>query len=176
MKKATIAVLVLLAAASYAAPTTGQDAPEAPPGEVVRELAGIQRSLGDLVDLLATMRVHQEAELVLRRIELHERRLAPLARQLESIKDDRINTRTNITDATEWRDRSEDQLHDQEREGIDDDPEGLRQQVIIANAEIERLNRRLESLQERQIDLEDRLADGRDEVDVLDELLRELLD
>jgi chromosome segregation ATPase len=176
MKRANIVVPFILAAIVWAIPAAGQDAPPPSSGEVARELAGIQRSLGELVDLLATMRTNQEAELLLRRIELHERRLAPLERQLESNKDDQVNTRSSITDATEWRDRTEDEIRNLDREGVDDDTDGLRQQVVIANAEIERLNRRLESLKERQIDLEDRLADGRDEVDILDDLLRELLD
>lgn len=174
MKRPIIPAVVLLGACVWIAPVSGQQVPDEPE-KAVRELAGIQRSLDDLVGLLATMRKNQDANLVLRRIELHERRLAPLARRLESNKQEQVNTKTNISEARDWVIRVEDEIDAVEREGLEEVPADIRQQIVIGEAEIERLTRRLDALQERQIELEDRLADGRDEVEILDELLQELL-
>ena len=168
--------LAVLLAVVASAPVAAQDHSDAVEKQVVRELAGIQRSLADLVDLLETMRRNQDVDLVLRRIELHERRLAPLERSVRGNEQDQIDTRQQVSEAVMWKERTEDRILELEREGIEETPEDFRQQVEVAEGEIERLQLRLDGLLQRQIELENTVADGRDEFEILDDLLRELLE
>lgn len=176
MKKTLMARFLVLIPLLGATPPMAQEPSTAASDPVVRELAGIQQALDDLVGLLESMRRNQDVDLILRRIELHERRLAPLERSLRGNEQDQIDTRQNITETEMWKSSTEDQIDELEREGIDHAPDDFRQQVVVAELEIERLQLRLQTLQQRQIELENSLGDGRDEIEVLDDLLRELLE
>jgi chromosome segregation ATPase len=158
------------------APASGQDAPPATPEEVVRELAGIRASLDELVTLLSTMRRNQDADLILRRIEMHERRLAPLERRLDANKRDQLNTEQSIGDIQNWVRQAEERILDVEREGREEVPLEMRHEVDRGQTELERLAEKLETLRRQQIEIENSMFAGRDDVEILDDLLEDLLD
>ena len=175
MNKTLIALVpVALILMSWTSPAFGQDAPAAAPEQVVRELAGIQASLDDLVTLLSTMRRNQDADLILRRIEMHERRLAPIEQRLDSNKREQLEAEEGIGNVREWMQQTEEAIREIEREG-DEVPIEARREATMGESELQRLTLRLETLRLQQIELENSLLDGHDEVEILDDLLEELL-
>ena len=177
MKKILIAFIpIALIAAIWVSPATGQEAPADTPEQVVRELAGIQESLDDLVVLLSTMRRNQDADLILRRIEMHERRLAPLEGRLDRNGREQQQAKTSMANIEEWKSQTEEQIFEIERAGRDEVPLPMRQEVHMAEQQMDRELERLDTLQQRQIELENALADRRDDVEILEDLLRDLVD
>lgn len=177
MKKILIALIpIALIAAIWVSPATGQDAPTDTPERVVRELAGIQESLDDLVTLLSTMRRNQDADLILRRIEMHERRLAPLEGRLDRNRREQLEAKTSIGNIEEWKSQTEERIHEIEREGREEVPLQMRQEVRMAEQQMNQEQERFERLQQQQIELENTLADRRDDVEILEDLLSELVE
>ena len=176
MKKAIITLVpVALILAIWIIPAYGQDARPATPEEVVHEIAGIRASLDELVTLLSTMRRNQDADLILRRIEMHERRMAPVEQKLDSNKREQLETEEGIGNVQEWKQQSEERIREIEREGREEISLDLRREAALGESELERLTLRLETLRRQQIELENSLLDGRDDVEILDDLLEELL-
>jgi len=177
MKKTLIALIpVALIAAICVSPATGQDTQVDTPEQVVRELAGIQGSLDELVDLLSKMRRIQDADLILRRIEMHERRLAPLEGRLDRNGREQLDAKTSIGNIEEWKLQTEEGIHEIEREGREEVPLQMHQEVRMAEQQMSQEQARLETLQQKQIELENALADRRDEVEILEDLLGELVE
>ncbi len=177
MKKILIAFIpVALIVAIWASTATGQDAPADTPEQVVRELAGIQESLDDLVVLLSTMRRNQDADLILRRIEMHERRLAPLEGRLDRNGREQLDAKATMSNIEEWKSQTEEQILEIERGGRDEVPLPMHQEVRMAEQQMNRELERLETLRQQQIELENALADRRDDVEILDDLLRDLVE
>ncbi|NIM00432.1 MAG: hypothetical protein GTN89_06075 [Acidobacteria bacterium] len=177
MKNILIALVpVALIAALWFSPAIGQESTGAAPEEVVRELAGIQQALEELVDLLVTMRRNQDAELILRRIEMQERRLAPLDGRLDRNSREQQDAKSSIGNIKQWMSQTEERIDEIEREGREEVPLQLYQELRMAQQQLAQEEARLERLQQRQIDLENTLADRRDDVEILEDLLRDLID
>ncbi len=177
MKKTLIALIpVALIAAIWFSPATGQGVPGDTPEQVVRELAGIQQSLDDLVVLLSTMRRNQDADLILRRIEMHERRLAPLEGRLERNGREQLDAQASMGNSEEWKSQTEERIHEIEREGREEVPLQIHQELRMAEQRMILEQERFDRLQQQQIELEDALADRRDEVEILEDLLHELVE
>jgi hypothetical protein len=178
VKKTLIALIPFaLIAAIWVSPATGQDAPPGDtPERVVRELAGIQKSLDSLVVLLSTMHRNQDAVLILRRIEMHERRLAPLEGRLERNGREQLEVKTSIDNIQEWKSQLEEQIRETEREGREEVPLQMHQELRMAEQQTTQQQERYDRLQQQQIELENTLADRRDEVEILEDLLSELLE
>ncbi len=177
MKKILIALIpVALIAAIWFSPATGQGVPGDTPEQVVRELAGIQQSLDDLVVLLSTMRRNQDADLILRRIEMHERRLAPLEGRLERNGREQLDARASMSNSEEWKSQTEERIHEIKREGREEVPLQIHQELRMAEQRMIQEQERFDRLQQQQIELEDALADRRDEVEILEDLLHELVE
>jgi len=177
VKKTLIALIpVALIAAIWFSPATGQGVPGDTPEQVVRELAGIQQSLDDLVVLLSTMRRNQDADLILRRIEMHERRLAPLEGRLERNGREQLDAQASMGNSEEWKSQTEERIHEIEREGREEVPLQIHQELRMAEQRMILEQERFDRLQQQQIELEDALADRRDEVEILEDLLHELVE
>lgn len=177
MKKTLIALIpVALIAAIWFSPATGQGVPGDTPEQVVRELAGIQQSLDDLVVLLSTMRRNQDADLILRRIEMHERRLAPLEGRLERNGREQLDAQASMGNSEEWKSQTEERIHEIKREGREEVPLQIHQELRMAEQRMIQEQERFDRLQQQQIELEDALADRRDEVEILEDLLHELVE
>ena len=177
MKKTLIAIVpVALIAAIWVSPAPGQDATGDIPERAVRELAAIQDSLDELVVLLSTMRRNQEADLILRRIEMHERRLAPLDGRLDRNGREQQDAKTSMGNIKEWMSQTEERIREIEREGREEVPLELYQELRMAEQQLTQEQERLEMLQQKQIELENTLADRRDDVEILEDLLSELVE
>jgi hypothetical protein len=172
----SVLIPVALIAAIWFSPVTGQETPRDTPEQVVRELAGIQESLDDLVLLLSTMRRNQDADLILRRIEMHERRLAPLEGRLEHNNREQQDAKTSISNIEQWKLQTEERIDEIEREGREEVSTELLREVRMAEQQMIQEQGRYERLLQQQIDLENTLADRRDDVEILEDVLNELVE
>jgi chromosome segregation ATPase len=167
--------VVLLAAWLF--PTLAQ--PPAPAGDetarLVDEVAGLNRSLERLVVMLEQVMYQQQVDLVLKRIAMKERRLDPMASHLRSLQREYDDRKSDFKQFQEMIELEKDMISDEIREGTDRPGSGSRNQV----KELERVltveAARLEELERRMRALEDDLAEGREEIEVLDEQLQEML-
>jgi hypothetical protein len=141
----------------------------------VDDLAGINRSLERMVVLLETALEHQEVDILLKRIELKERRLIPLESELRRAERSLLDMQSRLKMIQEELEQTEDQLSEEMRQGVDPKDSDARR----AREQMERIlateNVRAEEFQRRVRMLEDELAEGREDIAILDEQLQELL-
>jgi hypothetical protein len=167
-------VLVLLLIGS-GAPTRAQPLPDAGVERLVEEVAGLNRSLERLVVLLEGSLANQQVDLLLKRIDLKERRLAPLSAELREAEKSAVRAASEIRRIEEMRDQQERQISRDVREGNDRPDTDARRMMQKIEATFEYQSSRAEDEQARARRLEDELAEGREEIIILEELLQELL-
>jgi len=143
---------------------------------LVDEVAGINQSLERLVALLETSIHNQQADLLLKRIDLRERRLAPAERSLRSARDGLVDGETELSHLHEMLERERADLQRQIREGSDLPGSPTRGLIAELESVLRTQEQRRESMIQRTRDLEDELAEGRERIEVLEEMLQELLE
>ena len=179
MRKRSIPCLVglLLWMAWTPAPRAAEPSPadEGSAG-LIAEVAGLNRSLDQLVKLLRSGVAHQKIDVMLRRIELKERRMAPLEGRLRGTQDSILNLRSEVARFEQMKEHAEEELIDQEREGNEGAVNQSRYMIHELEQALVSEGAKLEDLQLRVVQLENELADGRNEIAILDEMLDELLE
>jgi len=171
---ALLAVALAHAAAPLAAQQGGPSGGEA--AGLVEEVAGLRSSLDRLVLLLERVAEQQKVDLLLKRVELKERRLIPVASDLRSLEGDYENQKVVVTRYREMLTQMEDALAEEIRRGVDRPDSEPRQMIPEFERELQIEIERIEDLERRMRRLEDELEDGRREIAILDEQLRELLE
>ena len=114
-------------------------------------------------------------DLLLKRVELKERRLIPVASDLRSLEGDYEDQKVVVTRYREMLRQMEDALSEEIRRGVDSPDSEPRQMIPEFERELQIEIARIEDLERRMRRLEDELTDGRREIAILDEQLRELL-
>ncbi len=153
-------------------------APAAPAGDaaVARELTGVRLTLERLVALLETQLRQQDTLILLRRIELAERRIAPMEGRLADLKSQRRQAALERDNFVRMMEENREEAEDALREG---DLEA-EQQAKRMTEDLERVLRmqtqRIDDLDRQIQEMEIALAGSRDEIEVLDDVLRERLD
>lgn len=167
------AVAVLAAQGALADP-----APAAPSATsaLEQEIAGIHRTLDRLVALLETVRDNQRVDLLLKRIELKERRLAPLENRWQSALDRIESLQSEATGVESRRAELEDTLNLEIRAGQDHPESDTRQMLQQLVAALKALEGQLAEARARARSLEDELAGSRKQIAALDEQLLKLLE
>jgi len=168
---AVAATILLLSTAAVA-----QSATDAPSTQVAADVHGIHQALNRLVVLLEEVRQQRHVELLLKRIELKERRLAPLENRLRSAEGDVVGLEDELKHIEVMRTQTEQQIDDEIRTGKDDPQSGSRRMLDEVERMVESLNARLDEARLRVRQAEDDLLDGREEIEILDEMLMELLE
>jgi chromosome segregation ATPase len=141
----------------------------------VNDLAGINRSLERMVVLLETMIDNQDTDILLRRIELKERRLIPLESELRRAERSLLDMQSRLKMIQEELEQQEEQLSEEMRQGIDPQDSDARRAREQMERILETENSRAEEFERRVRMLQDELAEGQDEIAILDEQLQELL-
>jgi len=171
---ATLLLVTTPLVEAQAAP--GTRSPSGDMSRLVDEVAGLNRSLDKLAVMLEQMMFQQEVDLVLKRIELKERRLEPMAGHLRSLQREYDDRKTEIKHYQEMLEQARNQVSEEIRQGRDLVADSEASQIA---AEMERAllveTGRIEGLERRMRELEDALAEGREEVLILDEQLREMM-
>jgi len=153
-----------------------QDAqPEAPDSDLVVEVQNLNRSVGQLVSLLETAVSHQHIDLVLKRLQLKERRIAPLRDRVESAESAVNNREDELRRIKMMLEEHEETARERLRAGEEPDPEA-QQMVDSLEPHVRILQRELEEYQLRLRTAEDDLARRLEEIEDLDEMLEELFE
>ncbi len=140
------------------------------------EIGKLNRSLSDVARSLRELLHDQKIQVVIRRIELEERRQAPLGSELRSARSDVRSQQDELVRMEGILENIRQEIDDAVRDGAD--PQTAPQRIEIREFErmIEVERDRLPAAEARVIDLENDAARGRDRITILDEQLQELLD
>ena len=169
MRALAVATILLLA------PVTGAQT-DGSSTEIAADVQGIHQALNRMVVLLEEAQQQQHVELLLKRIELKERRLAPLEGRLRSAEDQVAGLEDELRHIEVMRNEAEQEIDDEIRTGVDDPQSETRQMLDTLERMVEPMNARLDEAGLRVRRAEDDLLDGREEIEILDELLMELLE
>jgi len=143
---------------------------------LVDEVAGLNRSLARLVGLLESSLHHQRVDLVLKRIALRERRIAPAGSALRSQRNALVDAESELTQLREMLEREREGLQRQIREGADQPDSPTRDLIVELESVIRTQEERRDNVIRLIRDLEDEVAEGQERIEALEELLDELLE
>jgi len=170
-RKWILAGLCLVVLAIAVSPARAQDAS----GQLAEDVAGINRSLERMANLLETLIGNQQVDILLKRIELKERRLAPLESDLRRAERALIDIESRVKRLNEEREELDDAVDEEVRAGVDSEGSEARRMRDQLERVVEMEAGRVEEYRRRVLHLEDQLAEGREEIAILDEQLMELL-
>jgi chromosome segregation ATPase len=165
--------LVSLALVFAVSTTPAQVPPESE--RIADELADIHLTLKRLVQLLEAAEARNDADLLLRRIDLMERRIAPLQGRVDSTQSEAHGLENEIRRMRAFEQELEDSIDEAVRDGSDTPENEQRELQSQIRSELKQLLEQLEVAELRKRQAEDDLADAREEIEVLDETLLELL-
>ena len=177
MRRKTACTLSVALFLNWAAATQAQETPPADDQTtfLLEEVAGLNRSLEEIATLLSLLLKQQHVDILIKRIELKERRLSPLQSELRGTQDERTSVQEEIKGLEAFRKETERQLDEQAQTGLDTLDSDERRMLREMELRSERLTERLERLDQRAIELENDFAASREEITILDEMLAEQL-
>ena len=140
------------------------------------ELAGINRTLARLVGMFESSLRLQQADLVLKRIELRERRLEPAERALRGARESLDDQETHLEQLAEMLESFREDLQAEMRDGLDQPRSETRRTIGEVEAALRTEETRRDNVVRRIRDLEDEIAEGRERIEELEEVLQELLE
>ena len=167
------ALLVVLILSAF--PASAQTGSTEQATELSDEMRGIRRALDRMVGLLETLHQQQDVDLLLKRIELHERRLEPLERRLRSAESEIQGSEEHLKHLELMREQHEEILNAEIREGADTPRSETRRMLDDLARPREAAEERQESARMRAQEYQNDLARGREEIEILDEVRIELL-
>jgi hypothetical protein len=169
------AVVVLFAVLSLtASPLTAESPPSG--ADLAEEVRGIRRSLDRLTQMLEQMQLNHEVDLMFKRIEMRERRLAPLERRLRSAENDARSHEDQLKSLERIKEQQEEALQQEIQDGKDSPQSGTRNMLEDIQRSQITAEERLERAQMQVQLLENELASGRRDLEVLDDMLIDLLE
>ena len=178
MKRRAVLIILGIVVAASGSPSMAEEPedPAARASNLFETVAGLDRSLNEIAQLLEHLVKNQRAELVLRRIDLGVRRLAPLEEELRRAERRVIDSKSDIHRFETMIADLEDAISEEILQGVDPVESGNRRQKEEVERELRVSTAELESLERRVQDLEIDLADGRREIEALDDVLKEVLE
>jgi hypothetical protein len=164
------AIIVSLSVAS------GPAAAQTASTQLVEEMKGIRLALDRLVALQQSNDRYRRVDLIMKRIELAAKRLAPVEAKLVRVERMIEEYDGSLQALARMNEQQENYLHDEIKEGVD----SPRSETRIALEDIERSIDGLEASTEAKLllkqELENELAAEQREIDILDEMLMELVE
>lgn len=172
---ASLALLAILLTASGGVPAAEPDTPATTESveRLTREVAGIRGSLERIASLLDELASGQEIDLLLRRIELKERRLEAPSRELSRIRQDLDGAKAERQQLGAYLESLAEEVTRGQLSG--EDVAALQAEREQIEGLVEAQLATIDSLEGRIPPLEDEIADVRDEIEVLEEMLDERL-
>jgi chromosome segregation ATPase len=170
-RKLILAGLCVLILAAASLPARAQE----DAAQMAEDVAGLNRSLERMVVLLESLIGNQQVDILLKRIELKERRLAPLESELRRAERAMIDVEARLKRMQEEAEEMVDVIADEVRAGIDREGSDSRRTKDQLERVINAESSRVDEMRRRVQQLENELASGRDEIVILDEQLLELL-
>jgi flagellar biosynthesis chaperone FliJ len=170
----TAAILVLVVvfsgASSYA------QHPASDPPATIEGIERLNAHLEDIARSLREIRSNQQLLLMLRQIELLERRLAPLEDEHRRAQDDVRATNEQIAQMAGMAERYREEVDRAVRSGADPLQVPERAEVEHIETMLELQRERLEAAEQRVIEADNDLARGRRRIEILDDKLEELME
>jgi hypothetical protein len=166
--------LVAALVAGGAGPAGAQQAD--PSARLVEEVAGLNRSLDQLVGMLQELMASQKIDLLIKRIEIKQRTLIPMASDLRSMEAEYSDLKMGIRRLQDMVEQQEEVVDREVLQGVDQPDSESRGFLAEMELELQVQTSRIEELDRSIRQLQDELAEGREEIEILDEQLRELLE
>jgi hypothetical protein len=172
-------VLVFLVNLSVGAPvlSVAQQKDAADGARLVEEVAGLRKAVERAAMLLDELSKNQRLDAVLKRIELKERRLAPIEAELRAARMELVRQQEMITRIEARFNNLDDRFREEIQSGSDD-PEKESDRRIMRQemeANISAKSGTLAALESRIQMLEDNLEQGREEIRGLEDALQRVL-
>ena len=166
-----VLVLLCLSTAGAATPVAAQE------GQLVEEVAGLRASVDELVNMLDRYMGYQKIELTLRRVDLKQRQLSPMERELRNHKDSLESTHEELEGLEMYTEQVEAEIEEELRTSGDirESEEGRRIIKEIASRR-EILEERMAGLERSVMELENDVAVRQRELLDLEDLLADMLE
>lgn len=144
--------------------------------QLAEEMQGIRQALDRLVALQEATDYYDRVELLMKRIELSERRLMPAEAKLANLEAKIESDERNLQALARMREQQEAYLQEQVREGVDKPRSETRIMLEDIERSVEGFEESMKTQRLRKQEIENELAMGRRQIEILDELLMEMLE
>jgi len=159
-----------------AMPAVGQPTGEAQSEAMAADLQGIHQALDRLVELLESTQQRQQVELLMKRIEMRERRQAPLESRRRTAENEVNGLQDELKHLDAMWEQQEAHYERSLEEGEEVSPSDKRRMRDEFERMKAAITARADEARLRVQRAEDDLYDGRKELEILDEQLMELLE
>ena len=144
--------------------------------QLVEEMKGIRLALDRLVAFRQSNDKYQRIDLIMKRIELSERRLMPLEAKLVTVEAAIEKDEGNLQALARMKEQQETYLKEQISEGVDKPRSETRIMLKGIERSVEGFEEKKKDRLLRKQEIENDLAMGRKDTEILDELLMEMLE
>ena len=143
---------------------------------LVKEVEALRKTVEEAVTLLDRALAHQRTEILLKRLDLKERRVVPLESELRRAHDGLAASRNELERFEQMLEETEQRISEEIRSGVD--PEESENRILKGDLEQALVHVRgsVESDEDRVRRLEDELAERLEEIEILEDSLQERLD
>jgi chromosome segregation ATPase len=159
-----------------AVPAIAEEAMDAESTTLVEEVAGLRGSVDQLVTLLERHMKYQKTELILKRLDLKERQLQPLERELRATRDDLEYRNEELDELGMYLAQVESEIEEEIRVGTDSPDSHSRRAREEVEERRKNLEERIVDLERRILDLEGEVAFRQREIDDLEDILEDYLE
>ena len=165
-----VLVLVWLATVGIATPVSCEEE------ELVAEVAGLRASVDELVGLLDRYVGYQKIELMLKRVDLKQRQLAPLEHELRNQKDDLDASNRELKDLEMYASQMEREIEEELQRGGGLHESEVRSLMKEVATRREDLDKRVADLERSVMGLENDVASRKRELLDLEDILADMLE
>ena len=167
---------VCLFVTAVSVPAVAEESGESGSTALVKEVAGLRASVDELVNLLERHMGYQKTELMLKRIDLKQRQLEPLERELRNKKDLLESRHEEIDQLRMFQGQIEKEIDDEIREGTDSPDSDSRQYREDVELQRGKLEERIVDLERAILDLEGEVGYRQRELEDLEDILEDFLE
>lgn len=167
--------IVALAAAAVLPPALAQEEPPAPGRTLQQEMAEVNRTLREIVDLMRLSLERHELDVLIRRLELYSRSLAPREQELRRAQANKESVEQELERMEAFMAQLEEEMARDAETGLEAPDSGLERQRADFETHQKLLKDRRWNLEQRIIELENDLTDRRRQIEALEEVVDERL-
>lgn len=164
----TFAACIVLAAGGAACPAAAEAEP-ARADALAAEAATMNRSMQEIARLLRELLDGHQVELLIRRLDLKQRGMAPMEQELRGARSERDNLSSELTGLGARVEELDSRIGEESRGSADREQSPWRMMRSELEANVKRLRERLTMLDQRIIELENDLSSSRREILALEE-------
>ena len=161
----TLSILVVLCCFCLVSPVSADD-----------ELTKIRETLERVVQLMEAEQVDRQTQMILKRIELYERRLAPLRNDVKRLQEDEEQREAQAKELRRMIDYGEKEIDQATQAGETSEVDAMREQIDRFEWEIEQLAEQAANFRLRRMELENDLNIAERQIEKLDAILLERME